>query len=54
VRYETGSGRHPEGLTTRQEGKAMGTIKLNLVDELGCLLVLAKFFELGTGRVPKW
>jgi hypothetical protein len=24
VRYETGSGRHPEGLTTRQEGKAMG------------------------------
>jgi DNA-binding transcriptional LysR family regulator len=26
VRYETGSGRHPEGLTTRQEGKAMRRI----------------------------
>lgn len=24
MRYETGSGRHPEGLTTQQEGKAMG------------------------------
>jgi non-heme chloroperoxidase len=26
VRYETGSGGHPEGLTTHQEGKAMGKI----------------------------
>jgi hypothetical protein len=26
VRYETGSGRHPDGLTTHQEGKAMGKI----------------------------
>ena len=26
MRYETGSGRHPEGLTTQQEGKAMGKI----------------------------
>jgi hypothetical protein len=26
VRYETGSGRHPEGLTTPQEGRAMGKI----------------------------
>jgi hypothetical protein len=26
VRYETGSGRHPDGLTTQQEGKAMGKI----------------------------
>jgi hypothetical protein len=26
VRYETGSGRHPEGLTTQQEGKALGKI----------------------------
>jgi non-heme chloroperoxidase len=26
VRYQTGSGRHPEGLTTQQEGKAMGKI----------------------------
>jgi hypothetical protein len=32
----------------------MGTITLNLVDELGCRLALAKLFELGTGRVPKW
>jgi hypothetical protein len=32
----------------------MGKIPLNLVDEPGCLLVLAKLFELGTGRVPKW
>jgi len=28
VRYETGSGRHPEGLTTRQEGKTMGKINV--------------------------
>jgi hypothetical protein len=51
-----GSGRHPEGLTTQtgRQGKAMGKITLNLVDELGCLLVLAKVFELGRGRVPKW
>jgi len=26
VRYETGSGRHPDGLTIQQEGKAMGKI----------------------------
>jgi hypothetical protein len=32
----------------------MGKITLNLVDELGCLLVLAKLFEPETGRVPKW
>ena len=26
MRYETGSGRHPDCLTTQQEGKAMGRI----------------------------
>jgi hypothetical protein len=26
VRYETGTGRHAEGLSTQQEGKAMGKI----------------------------
>ena len=32
----------------------MGKITLNLVDELGCLLVLAKLSELGWDGVPKW
>jgi non-heme chloroperoxidase len=32
VRYETGSGRHPEGLTTQQEGKALGKITVGQQD----------------------
>jgi non-heme chloroperoxidase len=32
VRYETGSGRHPKGLTTQQEGKALGKITVGQQD----------------------
>jgi len=32
VRYETGSGRHPEGLTAQQEGKALGKITVGQQD----------------------
>jgi hypothetical protein len=47
VRYETGSGRHPEGLTTQQEGKAMGKIT---VGQQNSEAIEIYYEDHGTGR----
>jgi hypothetical protein len=54
VRYETGCGRHPEGLTTQQEGKALG--KITVGQQAGCRVITydRRGFGLSSQPITAW